>query len=407
MLCRKRIVNVSSNGKKDIAMEWLSDRIQGIKLSAIREVLSKIEAARQRGITVTNFSIGRPDFDTPEHIKAATKSALDEGHVHYTASAGIPGLRKAVCRRLEEDFEIKIKPSEVIITNGATEAIYIGLQSILNPGDEVIVPEPMYVYYTGWSFLGGAKCVSIPLNMEDGFVLKPDRLREYISDKTKVLILNSPNNPTGQVYEKEDLVAIAELAVKHDIMVISDDIYNQMVYGDVNYFPIVNAPGMKERTLIIGSFSKSYAMDGWRIGYLIAPQALIDEAMKMHQHIVSCPNSFVQFGAQTALEASQECVKEMVSEFDRRRQLIVSYLDDMGMPYVRPRGAFYVFPSIEKYGVTSKAFSDLLLDEAQVAVVPGNAFGASGEGYIRISYSTSYEDIEKGMERVNKALSRL
>ena len=387
-------------------MKWLSERIQGIKLSPIREVMSKVEAAKQKGIAVTNFSIGRPDFDTPDHIKASTKSALDQGYVHYTASAGIPGLREAVCRRLGEDFELNISPSEVIITNGATEAIHIGLQSILNPGDVVIVPEPMYVYYTGWSFLGGAKCVSIPLSMEDEFVLKPDRLKDYISDKTKVLILNSPNNPTGQVYGKEDLLAIAELAVQHDIMVISDDIYNQMVYDEVNYFPIANAPGMKERTLIIGSFSKSYAMDGWRIGYLIAPQALIDQAMKMHQHIVSCPNSFVQFGAQTALEASQECVKEMVSEFDRRRLLILSCLDDMGIPYVRPKGAFYVFPAIEQYGMTSKAFSDFLLDEAQVAVVPGDAFGEAGEGYIRISYSTSYEEIEKGMERIKAALER-
>jgi len=388
-------------------MKWLSERIQGIKLSAIREVMAKVEAAKQKGISVVNFSVGRPDFDTPDHIKASTKSALDQGHVHYTASAGIPGLREAVCRRLGEDFDLNINPSEVIITNGATEAIHIGLQSILNPGDEVIVPEPMYVYYTGWSFLGGAKCVSIPLNMEDEFVLKPDRLKDYISDKTKVLILNSPNNPTGQVYGKEDLLAIAELAVQHDIMVISDDIYNQMVYDGVNYFPIANAPGMKERTLIIGSFSKSYAMDGWRIGYLIAPQALIDQAMKMHQHIVSCPNSFVQFGAQTALEASQECVMEMVSEFDRRRLLILSCLDDMGIPYVRPIGAFYVFPAIEQYGMTSKAFSDFLLDEAQVAVVPGDAFGEAGEGYIRISYSTSYEEIEKGMGRIKTALSRI
>ena len=388
-------------------MKGLSERVQGIRLSAIREVLSKVEAAKQKGIAVTNFSIGRPDFDTPDHIKSSAKSALDQGYVHYTASGGLPALRQAVCRRLGEEFDLNISPSEVIITNGATEAIHIGLQSILNPGDEVIVPEPKYVYYTGWSYLGGAKCVPIPLSMEDEFVLKPERLKAYISDKTKVLILNSPNNPTGQVYGKDDLLAIAELAVQHDILVISDDIYNQMVYDEADYFPIANAPGMKERTLIIGSFSKSYAMDGWRIGYLIAPQALIDQAMKMHQHIVSCPNSFVQFGAQTALEASQECVREMVREFDRRRRLILAGLDDMRIPYVRPKGAFYVFPAIKQYGMTSKAFGDFLLDEAQVAVVPGDAFGEAGEGYIRISYSTAYEEIEKGMERMKKALSRL
>ena len=387
--------------------QWSAERVKGIKPSEIREVFAKVEAAQKKGIHISSFAIGRPDFDTPVHIKKAAQDALDKGLVHYTASAGILPLREAVCHRLKEDFQLNIDPNEVIISSGATEAIYIGLMSILNPGDEVIVPEPMYVYYTGWSFLGGAKCVTIPLSEENQFLLTADRLKEYITDKTKVLILNSPNNPTGQIFGKADILDIAKLAVEHDLIVIADDIYHHMVYDDVEFYPIARAPGMKDRTMIIGSFSKSYAMDGWRVGYLVAPRPIIADAVKMHQHIVSCPNTFVQSGAQTALTASQECVKEMVAEFDRRRKLLISCLEDIGMPCVRPRGAFYAFPSIKKYGMTSKEFSNFLLSEAQVAVVPGDAFGSAGEGYVRIAYSTSYDDIEQGMQRVKEALRKI
>ena len=387
--------------------KWSSARVQGIKFSAIREVLIKIEAAKKQGMSITNFSIGRPDFDTPEHIKAAAKDALDRGMVHYTASPGILPLREALSMRLEKDFQLTVDPDEIIFTFGATEAIYIALQAILEPGDEVVVPEPMYVYYTGWSFLGGATCVTIPLAEADGFLLTAERLKEFITDKTKVVILNSPNNPTGQVYQREELEKIAALAIANDFLVISDDIYNHQVFDDLTYYPIARFPGMKERTIIIGSFSKSYAMDGWRIGYLVAPPTIIPGAMKIHQHIASCPNTFVQFGAQAALEGPQDCVREMADEFDRRRKLVISCLDQIGLPCVRPRGAFYAFPSIRKYGMTSKDFSDFLLSAARVAVVPGSAFGDAGEGHIRIAYSTSYEAIEEGMERVGKALQNL
>lgn len=387
--------------------KWSSTRVKGIRFSEIREVFSKVESARKQGISITNFSIGRPDFDTPDHIKAAAKTALDRGMVHYTATPGILPLREALCKRLEQDFQLDVDPEAVIFTSGATEAIYIALQAVLEPGDEVVVPEPMYVYYTGWSFLGGATCVTVPLTEADRFQLTAERLRPFITDRTKVVILNTPNNPTGRVYTKEALEGIAALAVKHDFLVIADDIYNQLVFDDIEYYPIVRAEGMKERTVIIGSFSKSYAMDGWRIGYLIAPLPIVSDAMKIHQHIVSCPNAFVQFGAQAALEGPQDCVREMAEEFDRRRQRIISCLDEIGMPCVRPQGAFYAFPSIRKYGMTSKQFSDFLLSEARVAVVPGSAFGAAGEGHIRIAYSISLEEIEQGMERIGKAVQNL
>jgi aminotransferase len=279
--------------------------------------------------------------------------------------------------------------------------------SVLDPGDEVLVPEPMYVYYGGYVFVGGAKCVPIPLKEENQFLLRAEDLEKYINEKTKVLILNFPHNPTGQVLLREDLEPIARAANRHNILVVADDIYSGMLYDGAEFFPLAKAPGMKERTLTIGSFSKTYAMDGWRIGYLIAPREVISHALKLHQHVVSCPNTFVQVGAQVALTASQDCVREMVAEFDRRRRKLMSRLSEIGLPYVRPRGAFYVFPSIKKFGFTSNQFADFLFQKARVAVVPGDAFGPGGEGYVRISYCASVEEIEEGMERVRSALAQL
>jgi aminotransferase len=390
-----------------MSSRWLSERIKVIGFSKIREVMGRVEEAKRKGIKITDLSIGRPDFDTPRHIKDAAAKALADGRVHYTASAGTLELREAICRRFQEDHQLKIDPGEIIVTTGAAEAIFIGLMSVLDPGDEVLVPEPMYVYYAGYVFLGGAKCVPIPLKEENQFLLKAKDLEKYITEKTKLLILNFPHNPTGQILLREDLESIARVANRHNIMVVADDIYNGMLYDGVEYFPLAKAPGMKERTLTIGSFSKTYAMDGWRIGYLIAPRELISHALKLHQHVVSCPNTFVQVGAQAALTSSQDCVREMVAEFDRRRRRLMSRLDEVGITYVRPRGAFYVFPSIKKFGLTSSQFADFLFQKARVAVVPGDAFGPGGEGYVRISYCASVEEIEEGMERVRSALTQL
>ena len=390
-----------------MSSRWLSERIKGIGFSKIREVMGRVEEAKRKGIKITDLSIGRPDFDTPGHIKEAAAKALSDGWVHYTASAGTLELREAICRRFQEDHQMKLDPGDIIVTTGAAEAIFIGLMTVLNPGDEVLVPEPMYVYYGGYVFVGGAKCVPIPLKEENQFLLRAEDLEKYINEKTKVVILNFPHNPTGQVLLREDLEPIARVANRHNILMVADDIYNGMVYDGAEFFPLAKATGMKERTLTIGSFSKTYAMDGWRIGYLIAPRELISHAMKLHQHVVSCPNTFVQAGAQVALTASQDCVREMVAEFDRRRRKLMSRLDAMGITYVRPRGAFYVFPSVKKFGLTSNQFADFLFQKARVAVVPGDAFGPGGEGYVRISYCASVEEIEEGMERVRSALAKL
>jgi len=384
-----------------------SERIRQVRLSKIREVTAKVDEAKRKGIDIVNFSIGRPDFDTPEHIKEAARKALDRGLVHYTASAGRIELREAIARRLNQDYGLEVRPEEILVTVGAAEAVYIGILSVLNPGDEVLVPHPMYVYYEGYAAMGLGKPVSVPLREEDGFLLKARDIEKHLTERTKLLILNSPHNPTGQVFEEKDLKEIAALAVKRDFLILADDIYDAMVYDGMKHHPILKEPGMKERTLLIGSFSKAYAMDGWRIGYLVAPRDVLAESLKLHQHIVSCPNTFVQVGAEAALNGPQDSMHAMVAEFDRRRRLMMSCLEGMKIPYVRPRGAFYVFPNIKKFGLTSDEFSKFLFEKAGVAVVPGDAFGPTAEGYVRISYATSYEAIEKGMGRAEKALGML
>ncbi|GAI96422.1 unnamed protein product, partial [marine sediment metagenome] len=259
--------------------------------------------------------------------------------------------------------------------------------------------------YPGFSFLGGAKTVSVPLDM---ILRQPEELEKYITKKTKLILLTSPHNPTGQVIPKQSLEIIAHLAQKYDFYVISDDIYNKMIYEkDIDYINIARLGNIKDRTFIIGSLSKTYAMDGWRIGYLIGPKDLMKQALKMHQHILSCPNTFIQEGARVALTSSQDCVEEMVKEFDRRRKLMMSYFDDMGISYKPPQGAFYVFPSIQKFGMNSEEFCDFLLNKARVAVVPGSAFGKLGEGYVRFSYTTDYGLIKETMERIKQAMKQL
>lgn len=379
-----------------------SKRTQGIQFSKIREMTAKAQKMKSEGIDIIELSMGRPDFDTPKHIIEATEEALHRGLVHYDLSAGTISLREAIAYRMKEDFNLDIDVDEIIVTIGASEANYLVTQTMLDPGDEMIIPDPMYVYYPGFSFLGGAKTIAVPLDI---ILHEPIKLEEYISQKTKLILLTSPHNPTGQVISKQSLELIAKLAQQHDFYVISDDIYNKMIYDhDINYINIASLANMKERTFIIGSLSKTYAMDGWRVGYLIGPKDLITQSLKIHQHILACHNTFVQEGAKVALTSSQSCVNEMVKEFDRRRKLMMSYFDALDIPYKPPQGAFYVFPSIQKYGMNSEEFCDFLLNKAKVAVVPGSAFGNLGEGYVRFSYTAEYELIREGMERIKREL---
>jgi len=383
----------------------VSDRVKGINFSKIREMTSKAKKMKSEGFDIIELSQGRPDFDTPGHIIKATEEALKKGLVHYDLSAGTVAFREAIVYRTKEDYQLDIETDEIIVTVGASEANYLATQTLLNPGDEVLIPDPMYVYHDGWSFLGGAKTISVPLDI---ILEQPANLEDYVTNKTKLIILTSPHNPTGQVISRKSLEVIAGLAKKHNFFVISDDIYNKMVYEeDIDYISTAQLKDMRERTFIIGSLSKTYAMDGWRVGYLIGPKNVIRQALKMHQHILSCPNTFVQEGARIALTSSQECVEQMVKEFNRRRKLMMSYFDDMGIFYKPPQGAFYIFPSIQQFGMNSEEFCDFLLKEARVAVVPGSAFGKLGEGFVRFSYTTDYENVEKAMERVKVALKKL
>jgi len=386
--------------------KWVSQKVEELKPSPIRKVFNKVSQLEKEGIEVSNFSIGRPFFDTPSMIKEETKKALDKGMVHYTGSTGIIELRKAITQRILIDKGIKYDPDEIIVTIGGTEGMFVAIQTLLSPGDEVIVPDPMYVYYKGWINYAGAKCVPLPLKEED-FSLDIDELNKKINSSTKMILINSPHNPTGSVFSHQDLEEIAKLSKKYDLFLLSDEIYQRITYDNCQACSIASFPQMKERTVISDSFSKTYAMDGWRIGYLAAPREIISQIEKLHQYTISCSNTFAQIGATLALNQDQQCVEDMVEEFTRRRELTINYLKKMKLPFITPRGAFYVFPSIKEFKLNSEELADYLLKEARVAVVPGNAFGDFGEGYIRLSFSPSYEEIESGLQTMGKAIKEL
>jgi aminotransferase len=386
--------------------KWVSQKVEELKSSPIRKVFNKVAQLKSKGIEVIDFSIGRPFFDTPSTIKEETKRALDKGMVHYTGSTGILELRNAIVQRILIDKGVKYDPDEIIVTIGGTEGMFVAIQTLLSPGDEIIVPDPMYVYYKGWINYAGAKCVPLPLK-EGNFSLDIEGLKKNINSSTKMILINSPHNPTGSVFSRQNLEEIAKLSKEYDLFILSDEIYQRITYDNCKAISIASFPQMKERTIISDSFSKTYAMDGWRVGYLAAPREIINQIAKLHQHIISCSNTFVQIGATVALNQDQQCVEDMVAEFTRRRELTINYLKKMKLPFIIPRGAFYVFPSIKEFSLNSEQLADYLLKEARVAVVPGNAFGDSGEGYIRLSFSPSYEEIESGLQRMEKAIRRL
>jgi len=386
-----------------------ADRMERISLSGIRKVLEKVRKLEAEGIEVIHMEIGRPDFDTPTHIKEAAKKALDEGFVHYTSSYGIKQLREAISEKLFRDNGIEVdSEKEIIITTGTSEAIFISIMATLNPGDEIIIPEPMFVYYADWGEFAGAKTVPLPLKEENNYRIDPKDIEKRITPHTKMLILNSPHNPTGCVIDKNTLEAIANIAKKYDLLVLSDEIYEKVIYDGIRHYSIASFPGMKERTLTINGFSKAYSMTGWRIGYVAVSKKLAPSLMKVHQHTATCATSFAQRGALSALVISSNCIQEMVEEFSRRRKLVLDYLDEIEeITYVKPDGAFYVFPSIKNIGIDDKELADYLLKEAKVAVVPGSCFGSCGGGHIRIAFSTSYDNLKKGLERMSKALKGL
>jgi len=381
----------------------LSDRLELVNPSEIRK-LFEIAAGME---DVISLGIGEPDFDTPEHIKGYAKEALDRGMTHYGPNAGLPMLREAIAKKLKEQNGIEADPkSEVMVLVGANQAFLMGLATFLKDGEEVLIPSPMFVSYAPAVILAGGKPVEVPTYEENEFRLSVDDLEKHVSDKTRALIINSPNNPTGAVLTKKDLEEIANFAVEHDLMVLSDEVYEHFVYDGIKNHSIASLDGMFERTITINGFSKTFAMTGWRLGFVAAPSWVIEKMVRFQMYNATCPVTFAQYAAAKALEdeRSWKAVEEMRKEYDRRRNLVWKRLNEMGLPTLKPKGAFYIFPRIRDTGLTDKEFSELMLKEAKVAVVPGSAFGKAGEGYIRISYATAYEKLEEAMDRMESVL---
>lgn len=384
-------------------------RMAEVPFSGIRKIFEEAKTFEDRGAKVIHLELGRPDFDSPENVKAAAKHALDQGMVHYTSNYGIPALRRAIAEKLERDNGLKYDPEgEIIVTVGIAEGIFLALAAFLDPGDEILTFDPSFLNYHVMPRFLGAKVVSVPLLEERGFQPDPDDVARAITPRTKMMAVITPHNPTGAVVKKEVLRDLAALAVKHDLMVISDEIYEKIIYDGAEHVSIASFPGMRERTIVLNGFSKAYSMTGWRLAYAAAPREFIGPMVRIHQYLVSSATSFAQYAGITALREAEEAATKMVAEFKRRRDVLVDALNDIpGVSCVRPEGAFYTFPNVKSFGKSSNEIALELLRKAQVAVVPGSAFGKQGEGYLRVSYASSYQDILEGIERMKKFFASL
>lgn len=381
----------------------LSKMVETIKPSGIRKFFDIVSEMKN----AISLGVGEPDFDTPWHIRDEGIYALSKGKTFYTSNAGLKELREEICNYLQRTQNIQYNPlKEVIVTVGGSEAIDIGLRAIINAGDEVIIPQPAYVSYEPCTILAGAKPVIINLKAENEFRLTAEELENAITDKTKVLILPFPNNPTGAIMEREDLEKIAEVIKKHDIYVMSDEIYSELTYKG-EHVSIASIEGMQERTILINGFSKAYAMTGWRLGYACGPEAIIKQMTKIHQFAIMCAPTTSQYAAVEALKNGEADVKMMRQAYNQRRRFLLNAFKEMNLECFEPFGAFYVFPCIKEFGMTSEEFATRFLEEEKVAAVPGNAFGDSGEGYLRISYAYSLDNLKIAMERFKRFVENL
>ncbi len=372
--------------------------------SSTFKVLSLAKELERQGKDIVHMEVGEPDFDTPAHIKRAAEEALARGMTKYTPSAGLPELREAIAKHLATKG-ISTDAKNVIVTPGAKHAIFCALAATLDPGDEVIIPSPCWTYEAMVRIVGG-KPVFIESKQSDDFKVKVEQVQEALTDNTRMILLNYPNNPTGAVMQKKDLQPIIDLAIDHELWVLSDDIYDCLVY-EGKHVSVMSLPNTAERTIYINGFSKAYAMTGWRLGYAVAPVELITEINKIQQASTTCAAGFVQAAGVAALRGPQDCVREMRDEYRKRRDAIVKELNSIdGFECTKPAGAFYVFPSIKKPGVSSLDFCEFLLREAGVAAVPGSGFGPYGEGHVRFSYATSIRNIQRAINRIDDAFAR-
>jgi len=382
-----------------------AERLKHIKPSGIRRFF----ALSQKIPGVINLSVGEPDFAPSRHALDAGWQAARQGKTHYAPTNGFLELREALTQKAHRDYGLNYDPnSEILITVGGTEAFFSALTSLVNPGDEVLVPNPGFVLYEPGVRLASGIPVSIPLLEKNNFGLPIDHVMSLITDKSRVMVINFPNNPTGAVLSYDEVATLAKIAVERDLIVISDEVYEKIIYDDAKHHCLATFPGMRERTLVVNSFSKTYAMTGLRVGYVYGPKELISSVWLVHQYTVACVNSLAQYVALAALNGPQDCVKDMVQEFNRRRRLVYKRLNEIGgFNCTLPKGAFYAFPKIKSLGMSSEEFAAFLLKEAHVTTVPGSAFGSYGEGYIRISYASAYEQLKKALDRIEQAVKHL
>jgi aminotransferase len=382
--------------------KYIATRVAGLKPSGIRKFFDIVATMQD----VISLGIGEPDFDTPAPIQQAGIRSLNSGQTHYTSNAGRMELRQALAEHLQRSYGVEYDPAgEIMVTVGVSEALYLAMTALLNPGDEVIIPTPCFVSYQAEVILAGGVPVEVPTFVEDGFQMRPDALEAAITPRTKAILISSPNNPTGGVASRAFLLEIARLAEKHDLVVVSDELYDQLVYG-VEHVCFPTLPGMWERTILLGGFSKNYAMTGWRVGFAAAPAEMLRAMLRIHQYTIMSAPTTAQDAALEALCCGEPHVEEMRREYDRRRVLIVGGLNQLGLPTFEPHGAFYAFPDIRAAGMDDETFAQKLIEEERVAAVPGSAFGPGGEGYVRCSYATAYEKIEEALRRMERFMRR-
>lgn len=382
----------------------LSDVVVDIQPSGIRKFFDIVSEMKD----AISLGVGEPDFDTPWHIREEGIYSLEKGRTFYTSNAGLKELKVEICnylkRKLDLDYDYN---KDVIVTVGGSEAIDLAIRAMINPGDEVLIPQPSYVSYVPCVTLAYGKPVIIELKEENQFRLTKDELLEKITDKTKILILPFPNNPTGAIMEKSDLEEIAKVCIEKDIFVVSDEIYSELTYNGEKHISIACIPGMKERTIVINGFSKAYAMTGWRLGYAVGPAEILKQMIKIHQFAIMCAPTNSQYAAVEALRNGDRDIDKMRESYNQRRRFLLNAFKEMGLDCFEPFGAFYMFPSIKRFGMTSDEFANRLLQEEKVAVVPGTAFGDCGEGFLRISYAYSLEDLKEALGRLKDFISRL
>lgn len=382
----------------------LSDKIVTIPPSGIRKFFDIVSEMKD----AISLGVGEPDFDTPWHIREEGIYSLEKGRTFYTSNAGLKELKVEIDAYLRRRCGVTYDPDhEIMVTVGGSEAIDIAMRAMINPGDEVLIPQPSYVSYVPCAVLADGTPVIIELEEKDQFRLTPEKLLEKITPKSKILVLPFPNNPTGAIMEKSDLEKIAEIVVEKDLFVISDEIYAELTYGDEPHTTIASLPGMRERTILINGFSKAYAMTGWRLGYACGPAVILQQMLKIHQYAIMCAPTTSQYAAVAALRDGDADVQHMREAYNQRRRYLMHAFEEMGMECFEPLGAFYTFPSIKRFGMTSDEFATRLLQEEKVAVVPGTAFGDCGEGYLRISYAYSLKSLKEALGRIERFVSRL